>query len=706
MEIIFKVISDYIIYLIPLLSVLYAFSIVNLPLTNYIFKNLSDRGFQTSKILGLVIFSYIYFTIVSLDSLIKADIFKLNSFQAILTSILVTVLINYLVIKYKFSTKFNKYYMEQFTSIKVLFKDEKIFFLLISFFYFLNSFEQSITYFIEQPLHYMIIEKLRNSESLPIADPAFAGELFNYYYFGQFICYTLILFLPYSFQYSYLLLLIAIPSLVSISFIQLLRDIVIFYFPSKIFKSQILVSQFIGFVIFFFFNSFTFTYELTKKIYEGTSPFSSFLNVEMPIKFAMVESFSNIIINKMILHGHFLSLMYSILAIRIIFYIYTKKLDFNVSNVYFIIFGFLLGLMLMTNAADFIIYLGLLLIIILLSQFNYFKDKKLVFIKKVILFLYIPFITILLWKMHINVPGGMLDIVRIRSTLVELLNAWGSYLALILIIIYVVSIKKYNVSKYHIPIVLLTYSFVILVFLEFFYLKDASSHTDWHRFNTYYKFSNQVLLFLTLSISILSVPFLNLANRFYKVFFCLIFVIFSTYIPYNIIYNMFNYRFTGISDVIENSILFKKYPEERKLYNFITGTNFNNKIFLTYNDHGYSEQHYTLMLSGRTSFLGYHSHELSWRGDENLIFRRIDIVNEIFLGDDLENTRKLLKINNIDFIIINKFARESVKNAEIYNYSGKKYPYPYRIQEEKLSKLTNIVLDEGDLKLLEVIKNF
>ena len=705
MEIIFKIISDYIIYLIPLLSVLYAFSIVNLPLTNYIFKNLSDRGFQTSKILGLVISSYIYFTIVSLDSLIKAGIFRLNSFSAILISILIMLLFNYLTLKHKFNTKIKEYYIEQLTSIKVLLKDEKIFFLLLIFFYFLNSFEKSIISSSEQPLHYMIIEKLRNSDSLPINDPEFAGEFLNYYYFGHFICFTLITFLPYSFNLTYLCLLIIIPTFIGILLIQLISDINNSYFSDREFKFEKKCALIFSFVIFFLFTTFTFTRSLIIGMFNNELPFSAdiiWAELTRPIRYAITENFS-FTVTTMTLHSHFVSLIFCLFCIRVLLEIHSRKIEFSIISKHFIFFGFFLGLMIMTNAADMIIYSGLLSIFIFFNQYKYFMFKKWEFIKKFILFLFIPLCTILLWKINIFTPGGMVEFVRNGSTISGFMSFWGSYIFIILLC-FITIYKKFELEKLKIPMILLFFSIFLLIFIEIFYLKDISWSSEYHRANTYYKFSNQILLFLTISISIFLVPFFKYSSKFFKTIFLITCFFYSSYIPYIIFFNLANKSFTGIASVIDNSDFFRNNPDERALYEFILDKSFKDKVFLDYNEHGYTDAHYTLMLSARTSFLGYHAHQLSWRGNQFLVYDRIDIVNDIYLGNDINKSKKLLFENRIDYILINKATIEKISKNITYNYNDHKLLYPYTLQKDKLLKLGKVVFNQGNVTLIEVNK--
>jgi len=60
MEILFKIIYDFGIYLAPLALLLYIIAFINLPITNYFFISTKDRGFQISKLFGLILISYIY----------------------------------------------------------------------------------------------------------------------------------------------------------------------------------------------------------------------------------------------------------------------------------------------------------------------------------------------------------------------------------------------------------------------------------------------------------------------------------------------------------------------------------------------------------------------------------------------------------------------------------------------------------------------
>ena len=713
MEIILKIISDAFIYIIPVFLLLYLVSIINLPITNYVFSNTKDSGFQISKVLGIILISYIYFTLVSIDSLINIGIFKLNSFISILSSVAINVFLNFIVIKKLKDINLYQFYKNLFYSnkdflqpLKKLFNDEKIFVFLIVFFYFLNAFEREITYESEQVLHYMIIEKLRLSENLPIEDPEFAGEYFNYYYFGQFIGYTIISFLPYSFEFSYIVLLILIPSLVGTLFLQLVRDISDFYFPEKIYNFAKNISLVFSFIIFYLFTNFLFTIELIQGIIKNSLPFELseiWGTLTRPIKFTITENFSYSI-TQGVLHANFVGLLLSLIVIRILFQIYTEKTEFKILNKYFILLGFFLGLMLKTNAADFLIYLVLMIVIILLNHYKFFITNKKEFIKSIILFMYIPLITILLWKWNIFPPGGMIDLVRKTSDIGSLFLFWGSYIIVLGIIYIALKRVRFSTPKYFFPKILVLYSVLILMSLEIFYLRDIFYTTDYFRANTYWKFSNQVLLFITISIGVLMVPFWTHSKKIFKLLIFLVCTLYITYIPYELFFSVTKKTFTGISNVHNNSTHFKKNPDEKEFFEFIGNSTFRDKVFIEYTNIGYTPGHYSVMLRGYNTFLGYHSHEFSWRANAPIIYKRTDIVNEIFLGISLEKSKELLKENNIDYIYVTKFSRDSIKAGELQNHNNLFYFQPISLQEDKLLKLGKIVFQKGDFMLIEVSK--
>ena len=712
MEILFKIIYDALFYLTPLILLLYTIALINLPITNFLFISTKDRGFQIAKVFGLILISYIYFTIVSLDSLINLGIFKLNSFISISSSVAINVFLNFIILKKIYKVSFHKYYENLFLDkrkallgLKKIFIDEKIFIPLIIFFYFLNAFEKSVTTYSEQLLHYMVIEKLRISEFLPINDPEFAGEEFNYYYFGLFICYTISVLLPFPIEYSYLLLLISIPSLVGVLFIQLVRDLNLKYFKDLKFNFSKKLSLFFSFIILFFFSTFTFSYHFINSLQTNNlniDPALIWNNLTRPIENVITENISfSVTYNT--LHSQFMSLLFCILLLRVLFIIHTKGIKFNVTDRFYVVYGFVLGLMIMTNTADYVTYFLLLCIFILINQFNYFISNKKILIKKILLFVLIPFSTASLWIVNIDTPGGIPDMVRDRSSITGFLSFWGSYIALISISLYVVY-KKIKLSKLTLPFVLFFFSSLTLLLLEFFYLKDASWASQWHRANTYNKFSYQVLLFLSIFIGVIFVPFWYYSNKFLKILYTIVCIFYSVYIPHFFIDSILSNRFTGISIVHENSDFFQNNPYDKDFYNFIGNKIFQNKVFIEYNDTGYAEPHYSVLLRGYSTFLGYISHEIYWRGKSDLIYKRIDIVNEIFLGDNLEESKNLLSENKIDYIVVSNWAEESVKNGNIFNYNNVDYPVPHSIKIEKLLKLGEIVFENQNIKLIEVNK--
>jgi YYY domain-containing protein len=159
------------------LFILEFLSFINLPLTFIIFKNLKDRGYAFSKIIGILFFSFIAWY---LSFLIKYNL-------AIIFSLLLTLSINLYILKNQ-KISFDK---KSAKIIEIVFVSSFIIFCII------RSFTPA-TEGLEKLFDMSLINGILGSDKMPPKDPWYSGYNVNYYYFGHFIVATLtkVSFLP------------------------------------------------------------------------------------------------------------------------------------------------------------------------------------------------------------------------------------------------------------------------------------------------------------------------------------------------------------------------------------------------------------------------------------------------------------------------------------------------------------------------------
>jgi len=152
------------------LFILEVLSFVNLPLTFIIFKNSKDKGYAFSKIIGILVFSFIAWY--------SSFLIKYNF--GLVFSLLLTLCINIYVFKSQ-KISFDKRYAK---IIEIIFLSSFVVFCLI------RSFTPAAEG-LEKLFDMSLINGILQSEKMPPKDPWYSGYNINYYYFGHFIVATL-----------------------------------------------------------------------------------------------------------------------------------------------------------------------------------------------------------------------------------------------------------------------------------------------------------------------------------------------------------------------------------------------------------------------------------------------------------------------------------------------------------------------------------
>jgi len=150
--------------------------IFSLPITFYIFDKAYEKGYSVSKILGLVLWGFIYW-IGNLSKLIE------NNRSGAVCSLLILIGISAFFLSRQKATdvlrwvKLNK---------KVCISIEIVFFLFLIFWAFVRSFNPEILG-TEKPMELAFINAINRSPIFPPNDPWLSGYSISYYYFGYIL---------------------------------------------------------------------------------------------------------------------------------------------------------------------------------------------------------------------------------------------------------------------------------------------------------------------------------------------------------------------------------------------------------------------------------------------------------------------------------------------------------------------------------------
>lgn len=158
--------------------------LISLPFTVLIFSSFKDKGFLFSKIVGLLILSYLTWILLSLKIIdfSRALVFIVLSLMS-LTSILI-----FLFNKQNFMS-YIKLNWKMFLRMELLFLSTFLIFVLIRM---LNPDLWHPNLGGEKPMDLAYLTAVMKSSTMPPYDPWFSGGYLNYYYFGQFMVAVII----------------------------------------------------------------------------------------------------------------------------------------------------------------------------------------------------------------------------------------------------------------------------------------------------------------------------------------------------------------------------------------------------------------------------------------------------------------------------------------------------------------------------------
>ena len=143
-----------------------------LPITIALFRNLPDRGYGFSRPLGLLLFGYGFWILVTFNALPNSRATTIDVFLIVLAISAAVV--------FRTRTKLLAYLKEQW---RVVLATEILFASVFVVWGILRSYSPDIAH-TEQPMDFALLNGILASETFPPNDPWFAGESISYYYFG------------------------------------------------------------------------------------------------------------------------------------------------------------------------------------------------------------------------------------------------------------------------------------------------------------------------------------------------------------------------------------------------------------------------------------------------------------------------------------------------------------------------------------------
>ena len=627
---------------------------VAFPLTKRLFSSWFDHGYLFSKAVGMAVVTWIVYA---------AGVVKLAPFTA-------GTIVAAMGIVFVGGLWGNRGDTRNKGKWKTIMLEELFFFSALLFWSWVKAHEPSIRG-LEKFMDYGFMQSILNSSWFPAPDMWYAGLPINYYYFGHTVVAVLTKLSGIDLSYTFNLMLATIFALtLTMSFSigkQISGGLLTAFLVTLAGNMQTLYA-------------FTKGYdgEAVRPFWEhlGKMDFNRYwyANATRFIPFTIHEfpSYSFVVSD---VHGHVLSIPFVLLAIAML-----------IQRSSAIFYGFLSGVLLMTNALDGPIYLGLFVV---LSVKNWKRIGVTVGAAALTSLPFLWYFKSFVSGVAVNCPPAFLANTKFGPIIFEgvekcqhsplwmMAILWGFfwYCGAWLIM------KKKFTHIERLLIVFFIFSLALIIFPEFFYFKDI--YPAHFRSNTMFKLGYQAFIMF----SILSgYTIVKLFKQ--KVFFLFL-------IPQLIlvsIYPIFSIRsyfdslrhYKGLNGL---TWLMEQYPDDYKAIDWLKSQN--QGTIVEADGDSYTDYARFSAFTGMPTIVGWSVHEWLWRGTYDVVAPRREEVRVIYESQDPEEVQGILAKYNVSFVLVGTLERE-------------KYP---TLVEEKFNELGAAAFASGNTKIYAIDKN-
>lgn len=664
--------------------------IVNLPLTARLLPNLSDLGWIFSKILSLSLVSYTTWLL---------GMTRLAPFTNLTMALLLLALFS---VNFYLQRSNKRPWLPGSAALIVLI-EELIFTAGFAFWAFIRAHNPDI-HDLEKFMDFGFINSILRSQYFPPKDIWLAGGTINYYYFGHLVVATIIKFLGTKPEVGYNLML---------SLLFALTLAASFSIGFNLFGGQGLRSRISGLLTAIFLTLFgnlqvifAFIKGLNSYWYPDATRFIPSTIHELPIYSFIVAD----------LHGHLLDIPIVLLTI-IFLYIHffsapteekpswkekekqREKPNSLAIKGYgkYLFAGWLLALMYMTNAADALIYFGLLGLIILIKNYrgrqnlltvSYFKDR------------FLPPMTTLISTLIFSLPFQLsfkpftegVKIAPERSPLWMFLIIWSFGLFFLLsFLTFYWKEKSIKTNSDRFIAFLSSFILILIILPELIYFKDI--YTTQPRANTMFKFAYQAFMIS----AIVAAYSLTKFSAIIRQRFSLRGVIWLL-VALNLTEIMSLYPYLAITSAYGKDLrqnirgldglryLAETRPDDYRAIEWINRNIKDQPVILEAVGDSYTDYARISAFTGLPTVLGWPVHEWLWRKDVEVTNTRRREVETVYNGADPLGAKQILQRYNVQYIYWGQLERE-------------KYP---ELDETRLLSLGDIVYQNATAKIIKV----
>ncbi len=704
-------------------ATLFLFGAFAYPLTRRLFAGWYDRGYLFAKAVGIALVTYVVYVVGSL---------RMLPFTSSTIWIGLAVVFGGGLLLRK-NNGYNDYKNYKF----YIFAEELFFFSALLFWSWIKGHQPAI-HDLEKFMDFGFTKSVLNSVYFPSADIWYAGGSINYYYFGHIALATLTKLSGIDLAYTFNLMLASIFAFTatmsfSIGFqIGVIRGI-----WGR--RGKILAGVLTAFLVTLAGNlqtiyAFTRGYTgdpaggppafwklgwslqgLTSYWYANATRFIPYTIHEFP-------SYSFVVSD---VHGHVLSLPFVLLAIALLVHLFSARdsltkivgrtnttfLQESLAFLPFIFYGFLVGVLLMTNALDGPIYFALFTVLAIFNfQFSIFKKE---FWRTIGIVGFAAGVTSLPFLVHfksfvsgigVNCPPAFLQMTKVgpflfegaekcqRSALWMLLLLWGFFLYCggwfigRLGKLGISGTKRTQIEK--ILLVFFVFSIGLILFPEVLYFKDI--YPMHFRSNTMFKLGYQAFIMFSIVSAYVIVAELRIQNLEFRMKRKLFFIGLIPLLFLVSIYPIFSVRsyfnnLTSYEGLYGLTWIAKAYPDDYVAINWLN-RNVSSGVIVEADGDSYTDYARFSAFTGLPTIIGWPVHEWLWRGSYDIVSPRREDVKTIYESADGEKTRELLAKYHVQFVIIGALERS-------------KYP---SLSEEKFRLLGSEVFRSGQTVIYRI----
>lgn len=683
------------------------------PITKVVFESWYDKGYLFAKAAGLGLVTYAVWLIGT---------FRILPFQTgtIIIAGLLIFFGGYVINKRRIKVGP--------VSWRVVIAEEILFLSCILGWFWVKGHEPSING-LEKFMDYGFTNSILHSRYFPPADMWFSGEPINYYYFGHLAMAVITKLSSIDLAFGFNLMLVTLFALCfTLSFSIGFQLLIKFKIPWRIAGSL-----FVAYLVTLSGNLHTiYAYTSGYPTDKDPIPFWEILinpldkkqrdlgwrdywypNATRFIPYTIHEfpSYSFVVSD---VHGHVLGIPFALLAMALMVLIIQKKMSSIRGSV---VYGWLVGIMFMTNALDGPIYLSVFVLIKIWESTQYsirnlffLTEKKtlitllksLLTVGGIFVITIIPFLVTFksfVSGVAINCPPSFLANHRIGPILFEgtekcqhsplwmLLILWGFFgYAAIGFIGNRIWGKEDNERRLF--KLWIWFGVGLLIFPEIFYFKDI--YPQHFRSNTMFKLGYQVFIMMSI---LAGMVITDAVYRIRQRKWFLLGLLPLLYLV--VIYPLFSVPsyfgkvdLGGYKGLYGLSWLQDKYPNDFAAIEWLNlSLGKSHPVVLEANGDSYTDYERISTFTGLPTVAGWTVHEWLWRGGYQPIADRNEEVRIVYESGDIQSSLKIIRKYSIKYIVVGDLERQ-------------KYP---SLNEESLKKIARVEFESGDLKIYKVI---